>query len=308
MKQLGADFSNKKKNKQDINKNKRENIKFDNLLHQTEEYRLFELKTKIEQNATHIPINTPTMCPICGRLNVEGYFKLKIKNKEDIKIFLCYKHYMFGKKPSLFNNKIDIILILSLLLFSISGILIFMITQNLSIFTVILLLNSIPLFVYIFRKIIEISKYNLYIGNINEYVRLGFLNDSIVIRIKNSDWESEFKRLNDWKEIPYNSEEIKGHRRSGLKLVIILILWVIISIPVTILSSVSFPIYSKLIVYFFIFIPIFIIILMLLFHITKEQALKNFTLSQSKRRLFIILYFLLILLITLDFFDVFKIF
>ena len=279
------------------------------MLHQTEEYRLFKLKTKIEQNSTHIPINTPTMCPICGRLNVEGHFKLKIKNKEDIKIFLCYKHYReFGKKPSLFNNKIDIILILSLVLFSISGILIYIITQNLNIFTVILIVGSIPLFVYILRKIIEISKYNLYIGNINEHVRLGFSNDSIVIRIKNSDWEKEFKRLNDWNEIPYNSEEIKGHRKSGLKWVIILILWIIISIPLTIISSISFPIYSKLIIYFIVLIPIFIIILMLLFHITKEQALKNFTLSQSKRRLLIILYFFLILLITLDFFDIFKIF
>ena len=233
LKHLGVDFSNKKNSKQ-------------GLLHQTEEYRLFELKTKIEQNTTQIPINTPSMCPICGRLNVEGYFKLKIKNKEDIKIFLCYKHYReFGKKPSLFNNKIDIILILSLVLFSISGIIIYIITQKLDIFIVILLVNSIPLFVYILRKNIENFKYNQYIGNINEHVRLGFSNDSVVIRIKNSDWEKEFKRLNDWKEIPNNSEEIKGYRKSGLKWTITLILWVIISIPVTIISLISFPIYSK---------------------------------------------------------------
>jgi len=287
-KQYGIEYSNKKRNRQNYSKSKTENIKFDNLVHQTEEYKLFELQTKVEQNTNHIPINIPTMCPICGHLNIEGYFKYKIKNKEEIKIFLCEKHYWnLEKKPSFINNKIDLILILGFILISISGILIYLSTQNLNIiiFSGILIANGGLLFsVYSFKKFFENYNYNRHIAKIYDHVRLGFSKDSVLIRIKNSDWEREFKRLNDWKEIPYDSEVIKEHRKMGLKWAIFLIFWIIISIPVTIISSIYFPIfYAKLIIYFFVFIPLFIIVLILIFHFSKEQRLKSFTSSQSQR-------------------------
>ncbi len=301
LKTTGAEFS----------KDKRKNTKFDDLVHQAKEYRLFELKTKSEQNTKHIPINIPTICPICG-LNIEGFFKYKIKNKEDIEISLCEKHYRnLRKKPRFISDRIDLILILGLIINSIIGIFIYILTQNLNVFTIILIMNGIPLFVYLLRKIIENSLYNRYLGQIYDHVRLGFSKDSFMIRIKNSDWASEFRHLNNynWKEIPSDSEMIKEQRGKAFKWVIVLIFWIIISIPVTIISSISLPIfYGKLIVYFFVFIPLFIIILILIFHFSKEQHLKSFTSSKSERIVFIIIFILLFLLITLDFFEVLIIF
>lgn len=287
------------------------------MVHQAKEYRLLELKTKSEQNTKQIPINIPSMCPICGHLNVEGYFRYKIKNKEEIKIYLCENHYRkLGKKPSFISNRIDLILIVAFILISISGSFIYISTYistqnlNLIIFSGILIANGGLLFsVYSFKKLFENYSYNQYIGKIYEHVRLGFSKDSVLIRIKNSDWEREFKQLNDWKEIPYDSELIKEHRKKGLKWVIVFIIWIIISIPVTIISSIYFPIfYARLIIYFFFFIPLCIIMLFFLLHILEEQALKTLRRSQSERLIMLLLYFLLILLLTLDFFDVLIIF
>ncbi len=303
---MGLGFSNQDKIKQDFNNSKRENIKFDNSLN-LEEYSKFELKTELKRSIEKIPINIPTMCPICGCIEIEGYFNYKLKNKKYIKIPLCKDYYTkLGQKPSLIDNKIDIILLLSIVLFLFSGILIYILTLN--VFTVILIAISIPLFVYIIKKIFEKTRYNINSGKINEYVRLGYSKEYIVISIKNPEWANEFRILNSWKEIPYNSEGIKTHREKGLKWAIILVLWIIISIPVTIISSIYFAIYGKLIVYFFVFIPIFIIGFVFSLRVTKEQALKTFKLSNSQRMLLILIYLILILLITLDFFDVFKIF
>ena len=55
-------------------------------------------------------------------------------------------------------------------------------------------------------------------------------------------------------------------------------------------------------------IPIFLICMILSFHILKEQALKTQPLSQSQKLALLILAFILFIIITLEYFEVFQIF
>ena len=131
----------------------------------------------------------------------------------------------------------------------------------------------------------------------------GYFNDN-----KKKKQESSARKEEIWIEIPDNSEKIKTHRKKGLKCVIILLYWIVMSIPIIFILQIYFPIYIKLIIYFSVLIPIFSISMIWIFHILEEQALKTQPLSQSRKLALIIIAIIIFIILTLGYFDVIQIF
>ena len=171
------------------------------------EYKRFKIpnnfvSTLKGKRSNEISIVPPKICPICGKKDVEGEFKIKTYGKKFMIILLCREHSVLAKK-----DQKPIHLVLSLISFIL--VILFM--------PILFLLTNIFITLIVFGIILSIFIFSIYKGVrgakdidlILEYINLKYFKTFSIVLIKRLDWADEFESLNKVKEYKIDLELIK---------------------------------------------------------------------------------------------------
>ena len=169
-------------------------------------YRFVSSPKRKEHN--EIIITPPKICPICGRKDVDGEFKLcSTKNgNKFITVLLCSEHKELSEKD---QNMIPLCLsLISLLVISFFMPILFLL---ITVFMTFLIFAIVMIF-FVFRTV-KAFKGSNNISFVNKYINLKCFKTSYVLSIKRSDWIKEFKSLNQVSEYKVDLELIEDLKK-----------------------------------------------------------------------------------------------
>jgi len=169
--------------------------------HNNSEKKRFKIPNKFVISAkgkksNEISITPPKICPICGRKDVNGEFKLD-SGRKFITVFLCNEHKELAeKRPYTIPMFLSLISFVLCIIFMPILFLLITIFITLIIFTIIL---TFFIFLLIFTSYKGFKAAN-YLNLIKEFINLKYFKKFSIVSIKRLDWTEEFNSLNQASE------------------------------------------------------------------------------------------------------------
>jgi len=167
------------------------------------------------KRTNEISIVLPKICPICGKRDPDGKFKLKSTNRprKYITILMCRVHKGFTEKVK--NSKFLLLILISIIFFIISLLFLNLLINSIIFLIVLLAIPTICVF-----STYEAIKRGYSLKFINEHINLKYYRTYSIISIKILEWANEFEDLNPLSEHISNLElieELKNKRNRSLK-------------------------------------------------------------------------------------------
>ena len=177
-----------------------------------------------------ILIQSPEMCAICCKTDIEGDLKviseMGYKSKY-IKVPLCSTHYKIHRKTT--DSKM--LSYPCLIMFGIICLAIFLYVL-IPIFVLFALISFSSL-VYFFYAIFSKSKLK---SSIIGYIYFRYSKNGSVIAIRDLNWAKEFKRMNEVRDFSFDSKSYEKYRKKSLYNLIGMILSAISSFPIFVIA------------------------------------------------------------------------
>ncbi len=217
----------------------------------------FVESSKIKK-CNEIDIVAPTMCPICGSIEIAGEFKLNSiggpvgAQKKFIRLKFCKNHKKWVEE----NKNKKIILPFFILFFSIIFLLFFLSAFFDNI--IVLIIGILGMIIIPFSWLYYAFKVTKYQRNLKNYIIMQYSEPESIISIKRSDWMNEFCKLNQCLEDKLDLELVKEIKEKYHKN---LLMFEII-LPVLIVGTVILVLLGQIIIVWYL-IPIIIVLAIL---------------------------------------------